>query len=316
MKNYAMSGGKGKVSRYTQKFKQSYNRFVKIGDNDDDKSKLKKMEEWGRMRGIYKFLKFQNNKYTGSNGVEITALEKMEENIDKTKDNDGYKNAINCFKQSESDILSGGDKCIPEEDYIKGDTGDTGDTGETDENKVNDNETPPPDTAPDTTTENADNAVSNDAENADNAVSNDADNAVSNEEQITSDTPANETSSSNEAENAENAENEVSDNAVPNPDGDNSSSLVADAATTPVGAELGDNSNTPSPAPGDAATTPVADTDTPPVADTDTPPVGVPGNTPDDEKQGGGRSKRKTKSSRRRRTKSMKSKKSRGTRRR
>ena len=86
MKNYAMSGGKGKVSRYTQKFKQSYNRFVKIGDNDDDKSKLKKMEEWGRMRGIYKFLKFQNNKYTGSNGVEITALEKMEENIDKTKD--------------------------------------------------------------------------------------------------------------------------------------------------------------------------------------------------------------------------------------
>ena len=36
MKN-AMSGGKGKVSRYTQKFKQSYNRFVKIGDNDDEK---------------------------------------------------------------------------------------------------------------------------------------------------------------------------------------------------------------------------------------------------------------------------------------
>ena len=257
MKYNAMSGGKGKVSRYTQKFKQSYNRFVKIGDNDDDKSKLKKMEEWGRMRGIYKFLKFQNNKYTGINGDDITALEKMEDNINRTKDNEGYKNAINCFKQSDSDILSGGDKCIPEEDYIKGDTGETGETGETDENKVNDNETPPPDTAPDTTTENA----------------------VSNEEQINGDTPANETSSSNEAENAE---NEVSDAAVPNPDGD--------------------NSNTPSPEPEDADNTP----------------VGVPGNTPDDsaKEQGGGHSKRKTKSSRRRRTKSMKSKKSRGTRRR
>ena len=84
MKNNTMSGGKGKVSRYTQKFKQSYNRFVKIGENEDDDSKLKKMEEWGRMRSIYKFLKFQNNKYIGSNGDEITALKKMEENINKT----------------------------------------------------------------------------------------------------------------------------------------------------------------------------------------------------------------------------------------
>ena len=322
MKYNAMSGGKGKVSRYTQKFKQSYNRFVKIGDNDDDKSKLKKMEEWGRMRGIYKFLKFQNNKYTGINGDDITALEKMEDNINRTKDNEGYKNAINCFKQSDSDILSGGDKCIPEEDYIKGDTGETGETGETDENKVNDNETPP-DTAPDTTTENADNAVSDGDENADNAVSNDAenaDNAVSDEEQITSDTPANETSSSNEAENAE---NEVSDNAVPNPDGDNSntpSPAPGDTANTPNDDAIGDNSNTPSPAPGDAAVpNPDGDnsnTPSPEPEDADNSPVGVPGNTPDDEKQGGGRSKRKTKSSRRRRTKSMKSKKGRGTRRR
>ena len=119
----AMSGGKGKVSRYTQKFKQSYNRFMKIGDNDDDNSKLKKMEEWGRMRGIYKFLKFQNHKYTGDNGEEKTALEKMEENINKTLNNTGYKNAISCFQQNENDILSGegeSSKCIPEEDYIKG----------------------------------------------------------------------------------------------------------------------------------------------------------------------------------------------------
>jgi hypothetical protein len=116
-----MSGGKGKVSRYTQKFKQSYNRFIKIGDNDDDNSKLKKMEEWGRMRGIYKFLKYQNKKYTGESGDEKTALEKMEENINRTPNNEGYKSAISCFEQSENDILSGeGGQCIPEEDYIKG----------------------------------------------------------------------------------------------------------------------------------------------------------------------------------------------------
>ena len=114
-----MSGGKGKVSRYTQKFKQSYNRFIKIGDNDDDNSKLKKMEEWGRMRGIYKFLKYQNKKYTGESGDEKTALEKMEENINRTPNNEGYKSAISCFEQSENDILSGEEKCIPEEDYIK-----------------------------------------------------------------------------------------------------------------------------------------------------------------------------------------------------
>ena len=115
-----MSGGKGKVSRYTQKFKQSYNRFIKIGDSDDDNSKLKKMEEWGRMRGIYKFLKYQNKKYTGESGDEKTALEKMEENINRTPNNEGYKSAISCFEQSENDILSGEEKCIPEEDYIKG----------------------------------------------------------------------------------------------------------------------------------------------------------------------------------------------------
>ena len=115
-----MSGGKGKVSRYTQKFKQSYNRFINIEDSDDDNSKLKKMEEWGRMRGIYKFLKYQNKKYTGESGDEKTALEKMEENINRTPNNEGYKSAISCFEQSENDILSGEEKCIPEEDYIKG----------------------------------------------------------------------------------------------------------------------------------------------------------------------------------------------------
>jgi hypothetical protein len=47
-------------------------------------------------------------------------LEKMEENINNTLNNEGYKSAISCFKQSENDILSGeGGQCIPEKDYIK-----------------------------------------------------------------------------------------------------------------------------------------------------------------------------------------------------
>jgi len=111
-----MSGGRGKISKYTQKFKRSYNRFVNIKDKGDVDSRFKKMDEWGRMRNIYNFLKIQNDKYKGSAGTETTAWEKM-------KDNDDYKSAISCFEQSDNHILSEGDKCIPEEDYRKGDTG-------------------------------------------------------------------------------------------------------------------------------------------------------------------------------------------------
>ena len=112
----AMSGGRGKIGKYTQKFKRSYNRFVEIEDKGDVDSRFKKMDEWGRMRNIYNFLKIQNDKYKGSAGTETTAWEKM-------KDNDDYKSAISCFEQSDNHILSEGDKCIPEEDYRKGDTG-------------------------------------------------------------------------------------------------------------------------------------------------------------------------------------------------
>ena len=40
-----MSGGKGKISNYTQRFKKHYNRFIEINDTSDN-SKLKKMEIW------------------------------------------------------------------------------------------------------------------------------------------------------------------------------------------------------------------------------------------------------------------------------
>ena len=113
----AMSGGRGKIGKYTQKFKRSYKRFVKIGDTGDDESRFKKMDEWGRMRNIYNFLKIQNDKYKGSAGTETTAWEKM-------KDNDYYKSAISCFDEIDNHILSKGE-CIPEEDYMKGDTGGT-----------------------------------------------------------------------------------------------------------------------------------------------------------------------------------------------
>jgi hypothetical protein len=78
----AMSGGRGKIGKYTQKFKRSYNRFVEIEDKGDVDSRFKKMDEWGRMRNIYNFLKIQNDKYKGSAGTETTAWEKMKEKAD------------------------------------------------------------------------------------------------------------------------------------------------------------------------------------------------------------------------------------------
>ena len=113
----AMSGGRGKIGKYTQKFKRSYKRFDEIEDKGDDESRFKKMEEWGRMRNIYNFLKIQNDKYKGSAGTETTAWEKM-------NDNDDYKSAISCFEKYDNRILSEGE-CISEEDYMKGDTSGT-----------------------------------------------------------------------------------------------------------------------------------------------------------------------------------------------
>ena len=43
-----MSGGKGKISKYTQRFKKQYKRFIGINDADE-KGKMEKMEIWGKM---------------------------------------------------------------------------------------------------------------------------------------------------------------------------------------------------------------------------------------------------------------------------
>ncbi len=319
----AMSGGRGKISRYTQKFKRSYNRFIKIGD--DANSRSKKIEEWGRMRGIYKFLKFQNDKYTGSDGKETTAWEKM-------KDNDDYKSAISCFEQSDNHILSEGDKCIPEEDYMKGDAG-----------------------APDAdVVAIKDPYASNDADNNENAAV-DADNTDANAEV----TPVVDTENDNDAETP------VSDDAVDAPVGDaendndaEAPAPVAEDSSTP--SDVSNDAETPPPVTEDSSTpsdvsndteapAPVAeDSSTPSDVSNDAetpPPVTEDSSTPSDvsndaeataevteaaadvpsasevqpdadaKEQVGGRSKRKPKSSRRRRGKSMKSKKGRRTRR-
>ncbi len=333
MKN-AMSGGKGKVSRYTQKFKQSYNRFVKIGDNEDEKDeeivKLKRMEEWGRMRSIYKFLKFQKNKYIGSNGTEITALEKMEENISITKDKDGYESAINCFKQSENDILSEKGSCIPEEDYIKGDTEapDASDdavidetsasvvsgTDEAQDNAVideasNNNDTPLESSSQATTADvvSDDNSIASENDNNDTTNQKPSDNDVIAEASENDNTPfesASEVSDDTEAPApvAEAPVAEVSDDTT------SDASVVQSEDDAGIAAPVAEDSSTPSDVSNDA------DANAEEMkADADAEAMKADTNVPADLK-GGGRSKRRQKSSRRR-GKSMKSKKGRKTRR-
>ena len=296
-----MSGGKGKVSRYTQKFKQSYNRFMKIGDNDDDNSKLKKMEEWGRMRGIYKFLKFQNHKYTGDNGEEKTALEKMEENINKTPNNMGYKNAISCFQQNENDILSGegeSSKCIPEEDYIKG-TGGMETTREESSPPVI-AEAPTVEEPPTTEEEPTTPPAEEDTTQDDNA------------EAPTEETPPADTDTATDTT----AEDSSTQEETP--------PVIAEAPTEEVTVP-DDNAEAPT----DTTTAPDADTDTAEVTMPDdnantvvsgdetsepAPATTVAVDNNETETQEGGRSKRRPRSSRRR-GKSMKSKKGRATRR-
>ena len=57
-----MSGGRGKISRYTRRFKDLYKRFIGINDANE-KGKMEKMELWGKMNGIYKFLQLQKETY-------------------------------------------------------------------------------------------------------------------------------------------------------------------------------------------------------------------------------------------------------------
>ena len=309
-----MSGGRGKIGKYTQKFKRSYKRFVNIGDTGDDESRFKKMEEWGRMRNIYNFLKIQNDKYKGSAGTETTAWEKM-------MDNDKYKSAIRCFEKIDNHILSKGE-CIPEEDYIKGNTGasyeaqdnanDVSDdaanvvsgktganTGAADVSGKTENTNK---NAAVETHANAENAavvdtgaadVSGKTENTNDNTSGETDTGAA-EVIPVSDAPA-DVSGKTENTNENAAVQPGTDNTVGQPEADDDAVVDTGAADKVPVAE-------------DSSTT----------SDVSDAPVGAPAPEPDaptDADQSGGRSKRKPRSSRRR-GKSMKSKKGRKTRRR
>ena len=105
-----MSGGRGKMSKITRRFKDHFKRFFKINEND----KIKKCEAWGSLNGIFKFVEAQNTTYTNANGKELSGLEKMEENINNTANSsnkDRYIKAIDCFKQGCDTILSG-NECV------------------------------------------------------------------------------------------------------------------------------------------------------------------------------------------------------------
>ena len=124
-----MSGGKGKISKYTQRFKNHYKRFITIDDNNDD-GKLKKVEIWGGMEGIYKFVKAQNQTYKvvkpNKDGVDVitqvSGLDKMIGNIQNTSDltnKEEYIKAIDCFNKGYDTILSDG-VCVSYSDFVNG----------------------------------------------------------------------------------------------------------------------------------------------------------------------------------------------------
>jgi hypothetical protein len=114
-----MSGGKGKISKYTQRFKKQYKRFIEINDADE-KGKMEKMEIWGKMNSIYKFLQAQNQTYKGVDGGEVSGIDKMKENIKNTSDltnKEEYIKAIDCFKKGGDTILYGGE-CVSYSDFV------------------------------------------------------------------------------------------------------------------------------------------------------------------------------------------------------
>jgi hypothetical protein len=124
-----MSGGRGKISNYTQRFKNHYKRFITIDDNNDD-GKLKKVEIWGGMEGIYKFVKAQSQTYKvvkpNKDGVDVTTqvsgLDKMIGNIQNTSDltnKEEYIKAIDCFNKGYDTILSDG-VCVSYSDFVNG----------------------------------------------------------------------------------------------------------------------------------------------------------------------------------------------------
>ena len=110
-------GGKGRVSRYTKKFKSCYNIFTKISESDaddlkNDDTKIRKMEEWGRLRGIYTYLK--SKKLNESD--DKTFLEQMLDNTKYSKYIQDYRNVIDCFEQNNNILLKEG--CVAEKEYV------------------------------------------------------------------------------------------------------------------------------------------------------------------------------------------------------
>jgi hypothetical protein len=109
------SGGKGRVSRYTQKFKKCYSSFINIPESDadevkNDNTKIKKIQEWGRLRGIYTYLKSRKLEED-----DKTFLEKMKDNLGE--DSYGkYTTAISCLENDSAILLEHG--CVLEKDYV------------------------------------------------------------------------------------------------------------------------------------------------------------------------------------------------------
>ncbi len=116
-----MSGGRGKMSKITRRFKNHFDRFHNI----DYANKMQKCEAWGSLNGIFKFVQAQNQTYKDEKGNVLTGLEKMIGNIQNTSDSSNssnkeeYINAIDCLKKGGDTILSGG-QCVSYSDFVNG----------------------------------------------------------------------------------------------------------------------------------------------------------------------------------------------------
>ena len=116
-----MSGGKGIISTYTRRFKDRYKKFIGISDTDDTK-KIKKLEAWGGLTGIYKFLEVDKKTFKNTTGDELSALEKMKENIENTPNSsnkDGYIRAIQCLEEGGDKILLN-NGCVSYDVFVNG----------------------------------------------------------------------------------------------------------------------------------------------------------------------------------------------------
>ena len=116
-----MSGGKGIISTYTRRFKDRYKKFIGISDTDDTK-KIKKLEAWGSLTGIYKFLEVDKKTFKNTTGDKLSALKKMKENIENTPNSsnkDGYIRAIECLKEGDDKILLN-NRCVSYDVFVNG----------------------------------------------------------------------------------------------------------------------------------------------------------------------------------------------------